>query len=118
VSGERRTVASLTPKSPSDRNLLSFSGWSPDGRVLVQQRASWAEPAAKWLLVPPDGGAAQPWSIDIPASTTEPPTYPIVKWSPDGSSIAFVQYALSSRVFVLENPLADLPATRIGATRR
>jgi Tol biopolymer transport system component len=118
VSGERRTVASLTAKSPSDKNLLNFSGWFPDGRVLVQQRASWAEPAAKWLLVPPDGGAAQPWSIGLPASTTELPSYPLVKWSPDGSSIAFVHDAGSSRLFIFENPLADLPAARIGATRR
>jgi Tol biopolymer transport system component len=111
-SGERRTVASLTGAS-ADTDLLRLSGWSPDGRVLVQHRPS-GSGSATWSLVPPEGGATQPLSIDIPASMGSPR----VKWSPDGSAIAFVRSASSSHVFILENPLADLAAGKIGATRR
>jgi Tol biopolymer transport system component len=111
-SGERRTVASLTGAS-ADTDLLRSSGWSPDGRVLVQHRPS-GSGSATWSLVPPEGGATQPLSIDIPASMGSPR----VKWSPDGSAIAFVRSASSSHVFILENPLADLAAGKIGATRR
>jgi Tol biopolymer transport system component len=117
-SGERRTVASLTAASSPDAETLRLSGWSPDGRVLVRHRASGFGPV-KWLLVPLDGGAMQPLSVDVPASTGSAPSmYPLVKWSPDGSSIVFVQHGTSERAFILENPLADLPAARIGATRR
>jgi Tol biopolymer transport system component len=74
---------------------------------------------SKWLLVPLDGGAAQPLSIDIAAAMgSASVAYPLVKWSPNGSSIVFVQHRGSGRLLVLENPLADLPAARIGATRR
>jgi Tol biopolymer transport system component len=93
-----------------------MSGWSPDGRVVVRHPPSDAGPA-KWLVVPLDGGAPQPLSVDVPASTGSA-NATIVKWSPDGSSIVFVQYRGSGRLLVLENPLADLPAARIGATRR
>jgi Tol biopolymer transport system component len=119
VSGDRRTVASETPAYRADgAKRLRLSGWSPDGRVLTQYHPSEPGPA-KWLLVPLNGGAAQPLSVDIPVSTgNAPAAYPIAKWSPDGSSIAFVQTARSRHTLVLENPLADLPAARIGATRR
>jgi Tol biopolymer transport system component len=118
VSGERRTVVSPTPwyESGGETHRLRLSGWSPDGRVVVRHPPSDAGPA-KWLVVPLDGGAPQPLSVDVPASTGSA-NATIVKWSPDGSSIVFVQYRGSGRLLVLENPLADLPAARIGATRR
>jgi Tol biopolymer transport system component len=111
MSGERRTVASQTAEPSRDGETLRLSGWSPDGRVLVEHRPSGAR-TPKWLIVPLDGSAAQPLSVDMPPSAFD------ATWSPDGASIAFVQSAGSSRLLILENPLADLPAIRIGATRR
>jgi Tol biopolymer transport system component len=117
-SGERRIVASVTGAESPNGPGLRWSGWSPDGRLLVRHRPS-GSGSSKYLLVPLDGGATQPFSVDIPASTgSDAPRYPLVKWSPDGSAIAFVQVASSVRAFVLENPLADLPVGKIGATRR
>jgi Tol biopolymer transport system component len=118
ASGERRTVTSLT-STGSVGERLRLSGWSPDGRVLVQRYLSGSSLPANWELVPLDGGASEPLSLAIPAGTGAAPTnQPLAKWSPNGSAIAFVQIASSERVFLLENPLADLPAAKSGATRR
>ena len=118
ASGERRTVTSLTSTESPDSERLRFSGWSPDGRVVVQHYPA-RSLSANWLLVPLDGGATEPFSVDIPPAIGTPPSnQALARWSPDGSAIAFVQQARSSRAFILENPLADVAAARTSATRR
>jgi Tol biopolymer transport system component len=117
-SGERRIVTSLTSTGSDDAERLRFSGWSPDGRILVQHYPS-RSLSADWRLVPLDGGPTESFSVPIPPATGTPPAnQPLARWSPNGSAIAFVKTARSLRAFMLENPLAELPAARIGARRR
>ncbi|MCA1570277.1 MAG: tetratricopeptide repeat protein [Chloroflexi bacterium] len=118
-TGEHRTLASLTRTSAPNGPSLGLSGWSPDGRVLVQR--SEAGGKAEWLLYPVDGATPQAIAIDIPPSPGAaglPASTPLAKWSRDGSRIVFVRTGSTGGAFVIENPLAGAPSSSGTSVRR
>ncbi|MCA1560334.1 MAG: hypothetical protein LC804_08730 [Acidobacteria bacterium] len=120
ASGEARTLASATAESKPGAPSLALSGWSPDGRVVVQRSSGGPEPV-EWLMVPLNGGAPRQVQIGIPSTRGAPDipgTTPVGKWSRDGSTMVFVQTGSSGGAFILENPLAKIPRGTAPAIRR
>ena len=88
-----------------------FSGlpWTPDGRAVLVRRRMVADTSELWL-VPIDG--APPRKLDIDVNRWATGNRGVISLHPDGRQIAFLAGQVNSEVWVLENFLPALKASR------
>jgi Tol biopolymer transport system component len=110
-TGETRTVLEDVSSLTEGWRLNPLS-WTPRGELLVK-RSGTGGTGFEILRVPVNGGAPQPFAIDAfsPGNRREPPAdLRFAKWSPDGRSMILGRVDYDLETFVIEHPLAVVPA--------
>jgi len=110
ATGERRKLTTVGSKGPGEFRLQAIA-WAP-GDTAVGLLVTAMGARGELRLAPLDGGPVRVIpDVPLPSLSGSNSGLQSFGWSRDGRHLAFVVMDVPSHAFIIENPLAEAPAT-------